>query len=259
MLCGMNHSTPSTAAGSAPITIVTGASRGLGLALAEQCLAQGQRVLAIARQRPALQHPALTVWQADLADASVVAAQLERWLAAPEQAACSAVTLVNNAGVVSQLAPLSAVASADLVNALRVGLEAPTLLSAAFLRATATWTVPRKVLHVSSGLGRRAMAGSASYCAAKAGLDHLARATALEEATRPNGARVVSLAPGVIDTDMQVQLRSADPEAFPERARFVGLKTGGQLDSPATAAAKVLAYLARADFGSQPVGDVRDA
>ncbi len=255
----MNHPTPSSTTGTAPITIITGASRGLGLALAEQCLAQGHHVLAIARQRPALQHPALTTWQADLAEASVVAAQLERWLAAPEQVSCSAVSLINNAGVVSQLAPLSAITSADLVNALRVGLEAPTLLGAAFLRATAGWTVPRKLLHISSGLGRRAMAGSASYCAAKAGLDHLARATALEEAALPNGARVVSLAPGVIDTDMQVQLRSADPTAFPERERFVGLKTGGQLDSPATAAAKVLAYLARPDFGSQPVGDVRDA
>ena len=242
-----------------PLTIITGASRGLGLAMAEQCLALGHRVLAIARQTPALQHPDLTAWRADLAGAEPVAARLEAWLAERGAvASCSAVTLINNAGVVSQLAPLSAITSADLSNALRVGLEAPALLSAAFLRATATWPVPRKLLHISSGLGRRAMAGSASYCAAKAGLDHLARATALEQTALPNGAKVVSLAPGVIDTDMQVQLRNANPLAFPERERFVGLKRGGLLDSPTTAAAKVLAYLARADFGSNPVGDVRD-
>ncbi|MDP3083910.1 MAG: SDR family NAD(P)-dependent oxidoreductase, partial [Rubrivivax sp.] len=111
---------------------------------------------------------------------------------------------------------------------------------------------------VSSGLGRRAMAGSASYCAAKAGMDHLARAVALEEAAKPHGARIVSLAPGVIDTDMQVQLRGADPALFPSRETFVGLKTGGQLDSPADAAAKVLAYLARPDFGKTTVSDVRE-
>jgi NAD(P)-dependent dehydrogenase (short-subunit alcohol dehydrogenase family) len=111
---------------------------------------------------------------------------------------------------------------------------------------------------ISSGLGRSAMAGSASYCAAKAGMDHLARALALEEAERPNGARVVSLAPGVIDTDMQLQLRGADPELFKARPRFVGLHEGGQLVSPAEGARRVLAYLARADFGRNPVGDVRD-
>jgi len=242
-----------------PLTIVTGASRGLGLAMAEQLLASGHRLLTISRRVPAIVHPALTAWSADLADAAPVAARLHTWLQAVDPATVSALHLINNAGVVSQLAPLSAVAASDLANALRVGLEAPTLLAAAVLNATAGWALPRKLLFISSGLGRRAMAGSASYCAAKAGMDHLARAIALEEAALPNGARVVSLAPGVIDTDMQVQLRAADPVAFPERERFVDLQQGGQLDSPATAAAKVLAYLARADFGSNPTADVRDA
>jgi NAD(P)-dependent dehydrogenase (short-subunit alcohol dehydrogenase family) len=74
-----------------------------------------------------------------------------------------------------------------------------------------------------------------------------------------NGARIVSLAPGVIDTDMQVQLRSADPARFPERERFMQFKSLGQLDSPAAAAGKVLAHLDRPDFGQAPVADVRDA
>jgi len=146
----------------------------------------------------------------------------------------------------------------ELAHALRVGLEAPMLLTAAFLQASADMTVPRKVLNISSGLARHAMAGSAVYCAAKAGLDHLTRAVALEEAARPNGARLVALAPGVIDTDMQVQLRSADPAAFPDRAGFEQLKAQGRLDSPEAAAAKVLAYLDRADFGRNPAADVRD-
>jgi benzil reductase ((S)-benzoin forming) len=103
------------------------------------------------------------------------------------------------------------------------------------------------------------MASSGPYCAVKAGLDNLARAQALEEALQANGARVCSLAPGIIDTDMQVQLRGADPAAFPDIDAFRQMKRGGQLDSPAAAAAKVIAYLERADFGAHPVGDVRDS
>jgi benzil reductase ((S)-benzoin forming) len=80
----------------------------------------------------------------------------------------------------------------------------------------------------------------------------------MEEADRPQGARIVSLAPGIIDTDMQVQLRAADRARFPAGAQFEAFHAEGRLDSPATAAAKVLAYLARPDFGAQPVGDVRD-
>lgn len=243
------------------LTIITGASRGLGLAMCRQRLAEGHFVIAIARKRTEAEAPdgaQLLAWSLDLAEPQGAARQLQDWLAASQPGRWASATLVNNAGVVSPPAPLSASAAADLSTALRVGLEAPTLLTAAFLQATADWGVPRKVLLISSGLGRRAMAGSASYCAAKAGMDHLARAVALEEAQRANGARVVSLAPGVIDTDMQTQLRSADPLLFPERERFIGLKAGGQLDTPEQAAAKVLKVLDRADFGSQPVGDVRD-
>ena len=244
------------------LTFITGASRGLGLAMSRQLLAQSHTVVAIARKRTELPVPPgseLLSWTLDLAEPLAAARHLEEWLAKSDATCWASATLINNAGVVSQPGPLSGTSGEDLSNALRVGLEAPVLLTAAFLRATAGWAVPRKVLLISSGLGRRAMAGSASYCAAKAGMDHLARAVALEEADRPNGARVVSLAPGIIDTDMQVQLRQADPALFPERERFVGLKAAGQLDTPEQAAAKVLRFLARADFGSNPVADVRDA
>ena len=127
------------------------------------------------------------------------------------------------------------------------------LLSAAFLRATQSWAVPRKLLNISSGLGRRPMASQAAYCAAKAGMDHFTRCVALEEARRPNGAKVCSLAPGVIDTDMQVQLRSADATRFPDVGNFVGMKEKGVLSTPGEAAASVLAFLARPDFGSNPM------
>ena len=243
------------------LTLITGASRGLGLALAEQLLARGHRVLAMARGRVdvAAAPGELVSWQVDLADPAPVASRLHAWLAEQDAAQWASATLINNAGVISQLAPLSHGQTADLSNALRVGLEAPLVLTAAFLRATQNWPGARKVLFISSGLGRRAMAGSAAYCAAKAGMDHLARAVALEEADKPGGARIVSLAPGVIDTDMQVQLRESDPALFAERERFIEFKNAGQLDSPAQAAEKVLRVLARADFGSNPIADVREA
>jgi benzil reductase ((S)-benzoin forming) len=132
------------------------------------------------------------------------------------------------------------------------------LLASAFLRATQGWQAQRKVLNISSGLGRRAMASQAAYCAAKAGMDHFTRCVALEEADKPNGAKLCSLAPGVIDTDMQIQLRSADASQFPDIGNFIGMKEQGVLSSPSEAAARVLAVLARPDFGSKPVADVRD-
>ncbi len=246
------------------LTIITGASRGMGLALAQQLAVPGNALLCISRhtsaaldQQAKAQGVALTQWTADLADAAPTAQQLATWLSGKAQGFAS-ITLVNNAGMIAAVAPLSAVPASDISAALRVGVEAPMLLTSAFLQATADWSIPKKVLNISSGLGRRAMASQASYCAAKAAMDHFTRCLALEEALKPLGAKVCSLAPGVIDTDMQVQLRSAPDSAFPDKAAFVGMQQSGALTSPQDAAKRLVAYMARADFGSQAVGDVRD-
>jgi benzil reductase ((S)-benzoin forming) len=237
--------------------IITGASRGLGRAMAEQLLRPGHIVLGLSRQAPAA--PAgLEQWPCDLADPLPVAERLATWLGEFDAACFASASLINNAAMLTTPSPLADADLHALSQATRVGLEAPLMLTATFLSATRAWAGRRRVLHISSGLGRRGMASSGPYCAVKAGLDNLARAQALEEALQPNGAKVSSLAPGVIDTDMQVQLRGADANAFPDRDAFVQMKSGGKLDSPVTAAAKVLAYLHRADFGSIPVGDVRD-
>ncbi|MDR6888725.1 MULTISPECIES: SDR family NAD(P)-dependent oxidoreductase [Variovorax] len=247
------------------LTLITGASRGLGRAMAAQLLQAGHTVLGISRrQDPQLAELAakagaeLIQWEQDLSEPVAAAARVSAWLKSLDGQRFDGVTLINNAGTVGNPAPLASAVPAELAQALRIGLEAPMLLTAAFLGATREWRGARKVLNISSGLGRNAMGSQAPYCAAKAGMDHYSRAVALEEAPMPNGARIVSLAPGVIDTDMQVQLRGASVENFPDRGRFEKLKSEGMLDSPETAAAKVLKYLARADFGSNPVADVRD-
>ena len=249
----------------AHLTLLTGASRGMGLALAEQLLDAGHDLLCISRkthdglaQRAASAGRKIEQWPQDLGRPENAAAKLETWLAARGPAGLASVTLINNAGVLPQIAPLSDVPPADLAQALRVDLEAPMLLSGAFLRATAQWPCERRLLNISSGLGRRAMASQAAYCAAKAGMDHFTRCVALEEAQRSHGAKVCSLAPGVIDTDMQVQLRGADAGRFPDVGSFAAMKDKGMLSSPSEAAARILAFLARPDFGANPVADVRD-
>lgn len=246
--------------------ILSGASRGMGLAMAQQLLQPGHVLLTLSRrpdealaQQAGAAGAELTQWLVDLAEARPISTQLRDWLARHAPAHFASATLINNAGVIPAIVPLRDADAGELANALRVGLEAPMLLTAAFLHATRDWRGTRRVLNISSGLGRRAMASQAAYCAAKAGMDHFTRCLALDEAQLPNGAHVCALAPGVIDTDMQVQLRGADAAAFPDRGNFERLKTSGQLSSPAEAARRVLAFLARPDFGSNPIADVRDA
>jgi len=247
-----------------PLTILTGASRGLGAAMAEQLLQRGSALLTMSRQRnqsldakAAETGTPLEQWAIDLADAVGAAKRLEGWLAG--QASFSSATLINNAALAGKPGPIDDSDAIALAAVLRVGLEAPVLLTRAFLRATRGWSVFRKVLNISSGAGKTPLGGAAAYCAVKAGLDHFSRVVALDEAHGRNGAMIVSLAPGVIDTDMQSELRNADVRVFPAQPRFAAMKNEGQLSSAADAARKVLAFLDRPDFGSHPVADVRDA
>ncbi len=246
------------------LCILTGASRGLGAALAEQLLAPGLTLITLSRgSHPTLQALAQAAgasceqWSIDLARPVEAASRLEARLGTIEPRRFVTVTLINNAATLAEAGPLEASAPEDLSHALRVGLEAPLLLSAAFLRATAAWRAERRLLNISSGLGRYPMAGQAAYCAVKAGLDHATRVIALDAARQRHGVKAVSLAPGVVDTDMQTRLRESDPAGFPDRDRFVELQAQGRLDTPAAAAAKVLAFLRHRDFGREPVADVR--
>jgi len=86
------------------LTVITGASRGLGLAMSRQLLAQSHVVVAIARKRTELPVPPggeLLGWSLDLAEPLAAARHLEDWLAKSEVTRWASVTLINNAGVVS--------------------------------------------------------------------------------------------------------------------------------------------------------------
>ncbi len=256
------------------LIILTGASRGLGRALAVELAGPASTLLTIARHPdPTLGNDAaargasIEQWAIDVAleaaprsaDEAGATARLEAWLQQQDGSRFKSATLVNNAGLLGTVGPVEQMASEDLAAVLRVNLEAPMALTAAFLRATKSWSGTRKVLNISSGAGRNPIAGWAAYCASKAGLDHFSRVTALDEARKPNGARIVSLAPGVIETAMQASLRATDDTLFPDKARFVELHAKGQLATPEAAAQKIAAYLKRADFGTDPVADVRSA
>ncbi len=246
--------------------VLTGASRGMGRAMAEQLLKSDRVMLAISRKPDyALSTVAEKIgmrmfqWANDVGHDLSVGTRLEAWLAQFAQERITTATLINNACLLGPTGPIDGAGALDLTATVRVGLDAPMQLTAAFLRATRAWSTQRRVLNISSGAGRRPVAGWTAYCTVKAGLDMFSRGVAEDEKQMPNPARIVALAPGVIDTDMQGAIRAIDPAVFPSHQRFLELKSGGQLSTPTDAARHCLAYLERADFGSQPVADVRDA
>lgn len=237
------------------VAIVSGASAGLGLALAQKLAEAGYDVLGIARS-PKPEGLQAGWHQADLRDVHAASGSLD-WLDAVDGANVTEVLLVLNAGTEEPIGPVGKLAADDIAAHVALNLTAPMAMTATFLSKTEGWAAERRILAVSSGASRRATAYWSAYTASKSGLDGFVRAVNAEYSEAAGGPRTaaVALAPGVIDTAMQQRVRETD---FPTVARYKGLKDKGELASADEAAARVMAYLARPGFGSVELDDVRN-
>jgi len=226
-----------------PVVIVTGASRGIGAAAARQLLARGCNVAILARSPKGLE--AVTAEAARAERVLSLAGDVARTSDCRRMVADSVArfgrldALINNAGILGPVARLAeADADAWRYN-LAVNLMGPFYLAQAaipHLRSTRG-----RIVNVSSGAAVKAIEGWSAYCVAKAGLTHLTRLLAAEE----TDIITVALRPGVVDTDMQNQIRTegADVMTPAKFTRFKQLKEEGQLLDPAIPAGKI-AWLA---------------
>lgn len=236
------------------IAIVTGHSRGLGAGIAEALLRREIPVLGISRgTNPGLARFALLrEVSLDLADADALA----RWLHGRAVDECvkgrRRALLVNNAGLLRPIGPLERQEPAAVARAVAVNVGAALTLAAAFVQATRD-VEDRRILHVSSGAGRKAYAGWSVYCATKAALDHHARCVAMDATPR---LRIAAVAPGVVDTDMQTEIRETTDDRFPDRPRFVDMKREGRLKSASTTGAALVDLLLSDRFGAEPVTEL---
>jgi benzil reductase ((S)-benzoin forming) len=238
--------------------VVTGTTRGLGEALAAQIGRDTDNELVALARAPDADIPGGVRFEVDLGDARAVARACERLAAHVGSRRYERAVLINNAGIVQPVCPLDRADPAELERNLVVNLVAPMILMRGFLRATGQAAKLRRIVNISSGAGRRPIAGWAAYCAAKAGLDMATRVVALEGQGRGPAVEAVSLAPGVIDTAMQERVRGADAADFADVDRFRRMKAEGTLRTAQDVAADILRAEASGRLCREPVADLRE-
>lgn len=246
------------------LTVLTGANRGLGFAMACQLASEGGHLITLSRKpSPQLQSLAkehqteLTEINVDLADASMLQAAAQTLHDAIEQSVgqANSCRIIHNAGIVAPIEPADQLTDLQIIRAaFDVNIAAPIFLTAHFLQAT-KGNSDRRIMLVSSGAGRNPTGSWGVYCATKAALDHYGNV--LKAENHPD-TRISSVAPGVIDTGMQVQIRSTPAEKFPSVGRFADMHQNGVLADAEVTAAKMLRLLASDDFGQKTIDDVRN-
>lgn len=226
---------------------ISGASGGIGQALAQTVPWDGARVIGISRRRPegAVEH-----LQADLSDPSAWASigasfRLEMTGFDGEHLA-----FIHAAGTIDPTGFAAEVDSEAYLRNVLLNSAAPQVLGQLFLAAARSIDARRHLVMLTSGAARSIYAGWASYGAGKAALDQWVRNVGTEQDER-GGAQVLSVAPGTVDTAMQAKLRDTPQADFPSRQKFLNLHAEGQLSDPQQVAGKIWALLDRAlDNGS---------
>lgn len=236
------------------IFIITGASKGIGHALSTILEAEGHKVLRIARTNP---NALADLMQVDITDENAPQ-RIISWLK-PYLSIATEITLINNAGMIGPIEQVGSLDPQHVASAIMLNITAPIHLTNAFTQLVQALPIKKNIINISSGAGRHVYSGWSIYCTTKAAIDQFSRAFHLEQKAQTHPIHITSLAPGVIDTDMQREIRSSKKAAFPSIECFVDLKESGNLLSPHESAAMIINYLNSPLMQSDnPIADVRD-
>ena len=238
--------------------IVTGTTKGLGKALADALAREADNEVITLSRAPQARQAGQRNYFMELAQTHSIPAIFARAMADCAQQRYERIVLINNAGIVMPVAPLAKCDAAAIETNLQVNLIAPFILMQQFIELTRSMSVARLVINISSGAGRRPVAGWSAYCAAKAGIEMVSRVAALEAEYGEPGLSVCSLAPGVIDTAMQAQVRSISADEFPDVDRFRVMKAEGALKPAEEVAGAILKLDSAGAFCNGGVYDIRE-
>ncbi|WP_079507011.1 (S)-benzoin forming benzil reductase [Mesobacillus jeotgali] len=218
--------------------IITGASRGLGAAAAQQMLEKDIHVVSVSRNESSLLKQAAehaggsySHFSCDLAAADQVQSVFSK-IAEFVFKDAEIVYVINNAGVIEPIEVGGELDPSLVQTNVHVNLTAPILISNLFLQKAKDTGCKVVIANVTSGAAERPIHGWSIYCSTKAAVNMFTMTAGLELEQNGSPSRVIAFSPGIMDTDMQSTIRSSNEEAFADLETFRKYKESGSLRSP---------------------------
>lgn len=232
---------------------ITGTSKGLGKAITEQLLKDENNFVFGYSRNNVITHKNYYHKLIDLNNLEALKKIQFPVLNNPEK-----VVLINNAGSVGDINHVGEIDNDQIIACYNINLIAPAIITNNFVSAYKNISNEKLIINISSGAGKSAIDGWSSYCSAKSGIDMFSKVFAEEINIDKANFKVLSLAPGIIDTGMQVQIRNAKMDGFSNLDRFIEYKQNGDLASAEETAIKVIRFLHEEELQQKTICSVRD-
>lgn len=217
------------------ILIITGGSKGIGKGIIEAYLAEETTVFSISRTVNAdLSKKGVTQIELDLTETDDIVAELPKIFNSFEKDKVSKITLINNAGTLGKIGPVGKVDAKTIEQTIKLNATVPFISSFIFINYFQDWEVKKSIINITSGAALKPYFGWSMYCSSKAAVNMLTQTIALEQAEVNYPIKVFAIAPGVVDTDMQKEIRQSDKSDFKDIERFIALKEDGGLNDAGT-------------------------
>ncbi|HMS33593.1 MAG TPA: SDR family NAD(P)-dependent oxidoreductase [Ignavibacteria bacterium] len=215
---------------------ITGTSRGIGRALAELLLQNKDNFVFGMSRSNEITGNNFTHIKSDLNDLESV-----KNYEFPVIKNADSIVLVNNSASTAEVLHLGKRTPSDIIENFNVNLISPTLLINSFLKKYQNENCRRIIMNISSGAAFRPIEAWSSYCAGKAGLAMVSEVMEVEQKIKhpENPVRVFNFGPGVVDTQMQANLRKVSPEDFSMVGTFIDYHKDKKLSDPSDVAMKL--------------------